>query len=369
MFLRHLRPPQKLSLLLIALFIIMLILMAIACSSSLPVAYLVTTSPTPTIELTHTVTATDTPTTIPTSTPTIPTQTATLVPTATISPTPTISGTPTITPTKTKGPYPTWTHRPTLSPTITLTRRPTLTVTLTLTRTITLTPTITPTPTPPFDYLRISRPGLLSKVTSPFRMEAYVIPGSDGMVYLDLIGEDSRPITQEALDYRNYAMQGIWFTHKVAFSIPGVVETARLSLSVNDRVGRKISITSVDLILLSLGRDEVTPPNVILEPYLIRYPRPDQTIQGGVVLVDGLARPVNDNPLIFELIDEQRNILGSAQMQIPPPTGDLSHTPFSITIPYTVSGHTPVRLTLRQESAGRIPGTVELASQTISLEP
>ena len=206
-------------------------------------------------------------------------------------------------------------------------------------------------------------------MTSPFRMEAYVIPGNDGLVYLDLIGEDSRPITQEAMDFRGYISQGIWFTHKVSFAIPGVVETARLSLSVNDKVGRKIAITSVDLILLSLGTDEINPPNVVLEPYLIRYPRVNQTIQGGVVLVDGLARPVNENPLILELIDEKKNVVGSAQMQIPPPTGDLSHTPFSITIPYTVNGFTPVRLTLRQESTGRIPGTIELASQIINLEP
>jgi hypothetical protein len=87
------------------------------------------------------------------------------------------------------------------------------------------------------------------------------------------------------------------------------------------------------------------------------------------VRVTGLARPLNNNPLILELIDEQMNIVGSTSVDIPPPTGDISHSPFEVAIPYQITGSTPVRLTLRQESAGRIPGTVALHSLEIILEP
>lgn len=209
----------------------------------------------------------------------------------------------------------------------------------------------------------------MSKVTSPFRVEAFVTPGDDGYVYLELIGEDGSTITQQSLDYRALISRSLWISPSVSFSISAVAETARLLIYVNDKYGRKIAISSTDLILLSLGSDEINPPAIIEEPYLIRYPKPGQTLQGGTLVVTGLVNPVNDSPVIIELIDQQNNVVGSVKIVVPPPSGDLSHTPFSVGVPYTVSGPTDVRLTMRQESTGRLPGTVELFSQEITLEP
>jgi hypothetical protein len=87
------------------------------------------------------------------------------------------------------------------------------------------------------------------------------------------------------------------------------------------------------------------------------------------VLVNGLIRPVNETPVIFELIDPTGSVIASSQMIIDPPSGDLSHTPFQIGIPYRVTASTSARLVLRQESDGRIPGTVALWSMLLTLEP
>jgi hypothetical protein len=206
-------------------------------------------------------------------------------------------------------------------------------------------------------------------VTSPFRVEAFVTPGDDGYVYLELIGEDGRTITQQSLDYRALINRSLWISPSVSFNISAVAETARLLIYVNDKYGRKIAISSTDLILLSLGNDEINPPAIVEEPYLIRYPKPGQTLQGGTLVITGLVNPVNDSLVIIELIDEQNNVVGSVKIVVPPPSGDLSHTPFSVGVPYTVSASTDVRLTMRQESSGRIPGTVELFSEEITLEP
>ena len=140
-------------------------------------------------------------------------------------------------------------------------------------------------------------------------------------------------------------------------------------MSVEDTFGRKIAVSSVDLVLLSLGRNETTPTVVDLEPYLIRYPDADQIIYGGTLWVSGLARRVNENPLILELIDEQGRIVGSNQVEVQPPNEELSHIPFGVEINYDVQDTTPVRLTIRQESAERIPGTVALSSLEIILAP
>lgn len=196
-----------------------------------------------------------------------------------------------------------------------------------------------------------------------------ITPGDDGLVHIELIGEDGRLIADREYNFWNRLKQRFIFTPVVEFSLTAVVETARLVLSVDDLYGRKIALSSVDLLLLSVGSNEINPPVSLLEPYLIRQPRPDQVIEGGVLLVEALANPVNDRPLILELIDERGKIVGSTQIQVEPPGGDLSHTPFVVDISYEVSETTPVRLTLRQESAGRIPGTVALSSRTIILEP
>ena len=79
-------------------------------------------------------------------------------------------------------------------------------------------------------------------------------------------------------------------------------------------------------------------------------------------------RPVNDSPVIFELIDEAGRVLVRQEFSVAPPSGALSHTPFQLSVPYKVSAPTPVRLVLRQEGS-RIPGTVALNSQLIVLEP
>ncbi len=316
---------------------------------------------TPTITPTATVTASPVP---PTTTPLASASLApTDPPTETPTRKPTFTHEPTITSTITPGPSPTATRTPTA------TRRPSLTPLPTRTRWPTRTPTITPTPTPPIVALRIERPGLLSKVSAPFRTELRFQVGEDGWVYLRLVGEDGRLIGEQALDYRKYPGRIFWNAPYVNFSIPGAAETGRLEMITRDVFGRTQSLSSVDLILLKAGKDEINPANLYWEPYLVRYPPADTIFSGGTVLVIGLARPINSNPVIFELVDEHGNVVGSSQLVIPDPTGDLSHTPFQVGVPYAVSTTTNVRLTIRQESAGRVPGTVALTSRKLVLEP
>ena len=289
----------------------------------------------------------------PTATPSkTPLATPTAFPTATF--TPATGGGPTRTPSATPGlfnrrrtptAYPTWTDTPTLTPTITL------------------------TPTPPSAYLQIAKPGEMSKLTSPFRIEALVAPGDDGMVKIDLIGEDSRIITRQLLNNKVNIGRRFWIAPYIDFEISAAAEFARLEISVQDNDQRLIALCSVDLILLYLGEDEIFPPVSLLEPYVIWYPEEGETISGGIVWVGGLIRPVNAQPLILELIDKNGIVLGSKEIQPPFPSGEHTHARFDVGVPYTVYDTTEVRLTLRQESASRIPGTVALRSVLITIEP
>lgn len=379
MILTHKRTPLLLFLLLA------FSLLLIGCAPGLPGSMLLTppslrVSVTPTITITSTPTDTATPsaTPSPTSTETL-TLTFTASPTATNTPTP--SDTPTPSETPTYGPSLTYTRTSTITltlrptrtdtptPTASRTRVPTNTPTVTRTPTITYTPTVTNTPTPPPPTLRLDIPGPLSKVISPIQVRALAVPGENGNIILELIGEDGRVISHQDLDFHMYMGRQIAIVPVVEYSINTAAETARLEMSIEDAYQRKIALTSVDLILQQVGRREINPSVIVQDPYLIRRPYPGSTIRGGLVRVEALARPVNSRPVIVELLDEQDQILASASLQVPAPQGPLSHTPFTVDLEYSVTKRTSVRLTIRQDSAGRIPGTVQLSSQEIFLEP
>ena len=294
------------------------------------------------IEIVSVAGITDTPVVKPSITPPPPTATR-IPPTQTYTPTVTIEPTETVRP---KWPYPT--------------RTPTNTATS----------TVTSTPTPPLARMHITKPGLYSKIISPYRMEAMVLPGADGLVSVRLVGEDGRLIINQLLDYSYNGSASVWIAPYLEFESSAAAELARLEVGTQDMFGRRISLSTVDLILMSVGKNQVNDSAILYEPYLIRYPDNEQVVAGGEVWVAGLADPVSSSPLVLELIDEAGNVLGSRQIPIEEPSGDLSHTPFGVGIPYVLEEDiTPVRLILRQESDGRIPGTVALSSIELTLIP
>lgn len=201
-------------------------------------------------------------------------------------------------------------------------------------------------------------------------MEAGALLGDDAKVQIDLIDENGQFLFQKTLNYYGYAGARVYFSQQVPFQIGGAAESARLEVSTHDTFGRLQAVRSVDLILLQMGEDSTTSGAIEREPYLIRQPQPDTSVSGGVLHLVGLADPVNATPLVIELTDEQGNVVGTASVTVAPPSGDLSHTPFAVDVPYMVSTTTPVRLNIHQNSADtNLPGIVALTSETVVLNP
>jgi hypothetical protein len=186
---------------------------------------------------------------------------------------------------------------------------------------------------------------------------------------VQLLGEDGRSLYSNSFNFKMYYGRSITMAADVPFNITAAAETGRLVVSVQDKAGRRIALASVDLILQLTGENYTTASSPDYQPYLVRFPLPGEVISGGTLHISGLARPVNNTPLVIELIDEGGQVVGSTQVQVASPTGNLSHTPFFVDVPYRVTGSTPVRLTIRQESNNRVPGTVALNSELILLEP
>ena len=79
-----------------------------------------------------------------------------------------------------------------------------------------------------------------------------MVPGDDGFIRVELVGEDGRMIVRDLLNNAGSIGQRFWFSHWVDFDITAAAETSRLILSVQDVYGRKIAVSTVDLILLFL---------------------------------------------------------------------------------------------------------------------
>lgn len=322
----------------------------------------------PTIPSTYTSQAITQPT--KTYSPTPPNSpTAAISETSELNHSPTLSSTPPPTETATLD----ITMTPSLSPTITLSPSNTLIPTRTRYPSITPRPsrtrTVTVTPTPPLAYFRINNLGQFSYVTSPIRPEAIVSPGEDGIITVELIGEDGRTITKENINYRNFMDRHFGIAPSIEFELNYVSEYGRLIISTKDRFERTIFLTSVDLILLELGSNKISTPKDLQEPFIIREPDPEDTIQGGMIVLEGLARTLNTNPIIIECVDPDGSIICETQVELEAPNQVLSHIPFQAYLPYTVTESTNVRLTIRQDSDSRLAGTIHLVSYEITLDP
>lgn len=229
--------------------------------------------------------------------------------------------------------------------------------------------TSTSTPTPSLAEIRITRPGLASRVLSPFRLEANALVGSDGRVHLALVGEDGNLLVESSLRYSQYTGSQAFIQEEVRFQISGAAEAARLVLFSLDRFNRIIALTSVDLLLLAMGEEQITPPVNLRTPFFIIRPYLNEFFKGGTIKANGLISPVSNQPIIVEAVDETGTILFSTTLDAGPVTAERLYVPFELEVPYAVSRYTRVRLVLRQEADNRIPGTVALVSVPISLSP
>jgi hypothetical protein len=194
-----------------------------------------------------------------------------------------------------------------------------------------------------------------------------MIPGERGTVIIELFGEDSRLLVRQVLSYTpgNRATIAV----ELDFEIPVVAEAGRLVISTEDDDNRVSALASVDLILLSLGQAEINPAGDQLETIIIREPSPNMMIQGGSVMVSGLAHPSGDSPLIIELVEADGSPAGPSRMVDVTLLSDNSgYGTFTAEVPYTITRTTRVRLVI-YERAGRIPGITHLSSIEVLLTP
>jgi hypothetical protein len=267
-----------------------------------------------------------------------------------------------------------------------LTRVPIFTPTPEVIPTETLTPTFTPIPSstntlippsptnPPLQpqipaaEIQIRTLGQLSKVASPITINAYLKPGAENRVQIELLGEGNSVLARQikVLPWVDrYGKATLYM--KLDFEIPATAEAARLRISVMDEFGRTTAVNSVPLILISIGESDILPPPDALASIYIELPTSKSLIQGKSLLAHGWARPNSDDYLMLQLIGEDGKVLGKRVTNVETP-GQSGYGSFTAEVPFFVTEPTPALLVV-WEGEGSLSNIIHLTGVEVLLSP
>jgi hypothetical protein len=195
----------------------------------------------------------------------------------------------------------------------------------------------------------------------------YLKTGARSLARIELLGEDGRLLFGETKVFDVPAGARAVLSLDLNFETSAAAEAGRLQIYVQDDHGRVTALNSVPLILLSLGDADIDSPADVLDPIFIQQPVPKALIQGGALLVAGLARAAPEATLLARLIAEDGRELGLrvGGVDLPPEGGYGS---FAVEVPYQVDGPTPALLVV---SIGEKDNTdiIHLTSLEVLLGP
>lgn len=234
-------------------------------------------------------------------------------------------------------------------------------------------PSIMPVPTlnfkPPLPAILIDTPGQLSKIGTPIILRSDAMPGDDGIVYISVVDEYEKEIYSRNINLSDSLYKHTYLKTQIDFSVQAAAETARISMFTKDYYGRLQSLASVDVILMQMGEDLITPASISQEPYIIQQPLNGQIITGGKLRVKGYFRPVNHSPLTLTLVDQKGSTLLEQTFPVSLIDSQQPYQAFSLEVNYSISAETRVRLQVFQRSDNRLPGIIALNSLELVLRP
>ena len=217
--------------------------------------------------------------------------------------------------------------------------------------------------------IQIMLPGPHSSLLSPIVVKANAYPGDQGMVGVQLIGEDGRLMADKLMKMTTPTSGWVSMVTQIPFEILSAGEAALLVVTTRDGYGRRLAQSAIPLLLLQIGRNEIELPGFTKTPFEIEQPHYGDTIKNGLLHVEGYAHPFNANPIVIEMVTQTGGILSAVVVPLPKMAEGQDYVKFAADLPYTVSKRTPVRLTIRQMDE-RLPAVdISLSSTVISLDP
>jgi hypothetical protein len=220
----------------------------------------------------------------------------------------------------------------------------------------------------PSAQIRIVRPGPLSKVVSPITLSASLKPGDRQLARVELLGEDGRLLYRRIFSFSYTTNEGYGsLLTDIRFEIIGVAETARLVIQTQDEYGRVQALASQEIILISVGEDDLFPAGDLLEKIVIRHPENKILVQGGTVRVSGWARVPDDHSLLVELVATDGRIVGSRLAKMSA-SDFVGHNQFSAEVPYLLNSPEWVRVTVSEHGV-RFAEPAHISTVEVLLSP
>jgi hypothetical protein len=222
----------------------------------------------------------------------------------------------------------------------------------------------------PNNPIEIHSLGPLSKVASPIHLYAVLRPGAGSKARIELLGEDGRLLFGETKVFNVPEGAQAVLSMDIAFEIAAAAETARLQMYVQDAFGRATALNSVPLVLLSLGDSDINSPTDVFDPITIGQPTRKALIQGGTLLVTGLARFPAGTTLLARLIAEDGQEVGMRLASVAGDTEalDAGYNPYAVEVPYQVGEPSPALLVVSAGDAGNTD-IIHLTSVEVLLSP
>jgi hypothetical protein len=214
----------------------------------------------------------------------------------------------------------------------------------------------------------ILQPGNNARLVSPLKLQLITKPGDDGLVRIELIGHDNRLIFRKLMDYRSYRGQTLLVEQQVKFEIRDD-ESARLQIVLEDVKGRLTFLTSINLTLLGVRGSESGGELPVNPRFRINQPDLSSEITGKNLSLRCDIKPINNSPIIAELIAKDGHTMSSRLIQITLPNDQTTFAALKAELPFDVSSPTQVSFRIRQESNSLIKGTVLLWSSKVILSP
>jgi hypothetical protein len=214
----------------------------------------------------------------------------------------------------------------------------------------------------------ILQPGNNARLISPLKMKLLTHPGEDGLIRIELLGHDNRLIFRRLLNYADYQNKTMLIEQEITFEVRSD-ETARLQVILEDRKGKANFLTSVQLTLLQIKGSETAGESAVNPRVKIDVPQPDSSVKGEDLMVKTSIKPVNDTPIVVEVLASDWHTLTSKIVKITIPADQTAFTPINIKLPYRTGTRLPVTVRIRQESNNLITGPVFMWSEKVTLTP
>jgi hypothetical protein len=211
-------------------------------------------------------------------------------------------------------------------------------------------------------------PGNHARLVSPLNIKLVTKPGEDGMIRIELIGQDNRLIFRKLLDYRAYTGKALLIEQEIPFEVRED-ESARLQIVLDDSKGRITFLNSIDLTLLEVRGRESIGDAPVNPHFRIDKPELQSEVTGNTVSLNCGFKPVNNTPVVVDLVAKDGHTISSRIVSITMPTDQTAFVSLHADLPYRVSIPTIVTLRIRQESNSLIKGTVLLWSNKITISP